>query len=96
MSRLPIKMGLREANQRFSAAMRAVKAGRVVLLTDRGKPIAMIRPIADEDEDDGRTRLEQAGLLIKAEVEGPLPPFRPVRYSGPPIEDVIRAERDKD
>lgn len=95
MAGVPIRMGLREANQQFSAAIRAVKAGRSVLLTERGRPIAMIRPIPDEDDDAVRTRLEQAGLLKKAEVDGPLPPFRPVSYSGPPIEDVIRAERDE-
>src|SRR5262249_1268241 len=37
-------MGLREANQKFSKAIRAVKAGQEVVLTERGKPIAVITP----------------------------------------------------
>ena len=37
-------MGLREANQNFSKAIKAVKAGRVVVLTERGSPIATIQP----------------------------------------------------
>ena len=35
-----MRMGLREANQSFSKAIKAVKAGKDVILTERGKPIA--------------------------------------------------------
>jgi prevent-host-death family protein len=46
-------MGLREANQNFSKAIKAVKAGNVVVLTERGNPIATIQPYrkAANDED---------------------------------------------
>ena len=40
-----MRMGLREANQRFSRAMKAVKAGHDVVLTERGVPIAVIKPL---------------------------------------------------
>ena len=40
-----MRMGLREANQQFSKAIKAVKAGREVVLTERGKPIAVIKPL---------------------------------------------------
>jgi len=39
-----MRMGLREANQHFSRAVKAVKAGRQVL-TERGRPIAVIKPL---------------------------------------------------
>ncbi len=35
-----MKMGLREANQKFSKAIQIVKSGGQVVLTERGKPIA--------------------------------------------------------
>ena len=41
-------LGLREANQRFSQTIKAVRAGKEVILTDRGRPIAVITPIKDE------------------------------------------------
>ena len=41
-------MGLREANQSFSKAIKAVKAGKDVILTERGKPIAVIKPLEQE------------------------------------------------
>ena len=40
-----MRMGLREANQNFSKAIKAVKQGKEVVLTERGKPIAVIKPL---------------------------------------------------
>ena len=36
-----MKLGLREANQRFSRTMQAVRRGEEVVLTERGRPIAV-------------------------------------------------------
>ncbi len=97
MSAAPLRMGLREANQRFSEAIRSVRAGRSIVLTDRGKPIALIQPIApSEGDDEVRDRLIAAGILIPATRKGPLPPFRPLKLRGRPIGDTIREERDSD
>lgn len=38
-------VGLREANQNFAKLVRAVRAGRTVVLTDRGQPLAELRPL---------------------------------------------------
>jgi len=38
-----MRMGLREANQRVSRAVKAVKV-REVVLTERGRPITVIKP----------------------------------------------------
>lgn len=96
MAGLPMRMGLREANQHFSAAMRAVRAGRTILLTDRGRPVAVLKPVRGEhDPDDGRTRLEMAGLLRKATREGRLPAYRPVTLRGAAFGKTLRDERDQ-
>ena len=59
-----MKMGLREANQNFSKAMKAVKAGKVVILTERGNPIATIQPYRMAATlDDAIVQLEQEGIL---------------------------------
>lgn len=44
-----MKLGLREANQQFSKAIKAVRSGKEVVLTERGRPIALIKPIQDKD-----------------------------------------------
>jgi prevent-host-death family protein len=63
-----MQMGLREANQYFSQAIKAVKAGQEVVLTERGKPIATIKPLKVVQNGDAAVRrLEAAGLLRPAQ-----------------------------
>jgi len=93
-----MRLGLREANQHFSKAIRAVKAGKEVVLTERGKPIAVIKPL--EPKDDLETtlrRLEAEGLLWRGPKSGkPMPVWRlPVRIKGKPISQTISEERDE-
>jgi len=92
-----MRMGLREANQQFSKAIKAVKAGREVILTERGKPIAVIKPLPqDKNVDAVIRRLEAEGILRPALKRGPMPIWRsPVRIKGKPLSETIREERDE-
>ncbi len=93
-----MRMGLREANQQFSKAMKAVKAGKEIILTERGKPIAVIKPLEQaKGEDAIIRRLEAEGILWPALNRGPMPVWRsPVRIKGKPLSETIREERDED
>ena len=91
-----MRMGLREANQKFSKAIKAVKAGEEVILTERGKPIAVIRPLARTSGDEAAMRrMEAAGLLRRATKPWPMPSFRPIRIKGEPVSETIRKMRDE-
>ena len=91
----PLRIGLREANQRFSRAMRAVKAGKEVILTDRGKAIAVIKPLARVSGPEQVVReLEGAGVLQPATRRGPMPSWRPRRLRGGPLARTVEDERD--
>ena len=93
-----MRMGLREANQRFSKAIRAVKAGKEVILTERGKPIAVIKPLEKEDKLEATLRrMEAEGLLRRGPKSGkPMHVWRsPVRLKGKPISQTISEERDE-
>jgi prevent-host-death family protein len=91
----PLRIGLREANQKFSRAMKAVKAGREVVLTERGKAIAVIKPLARASGSDQVIReLEAAGVLQAATRRGPMPPWRPRRLRGAPISRTLEEERN--
>jgi prevent-host-death family protein len=91
-----MRIGLREANQQFSKAIRAVKAGREVVLTERGKPVAVIKPIPrSESEDDVLRRLEAVGLLRAARRRG-MPEWKPLRITGLSLSQAVREERDTD
>jgi prevent-host-death family protein len=91
-------MGLREANQGFSKAIKAVKAGREVILTERGKPIAVIKPLKPvENEQAVVRRLESEGILRPAVKRGPMPKptWKPIRVKGKPMSQTISEERDE-
>jgi prevent-host-death family protein len=91
----PLRIGLREANQRFSKAMKAVKAGKEVILTDRGKPIAIIKPLTQPPGPEQVIReLEAAGVLQAATRRGPMPAWRPRRLRGAPLAQTVEEERE--
>ena len=93
-----MRLGLREANQQFSKAIKAVKAGREVVLTERGKAIAVIRPLPQEKNVRAVIRgLEAEGILRPALKRGPMPAptWKPVRIKGRPLSETIREERDE-
>lgn len=90
-----MKLGLREANQHFSKAIKAVRAGKEVILTERGQPIAVIKPIKDERESDvALKRMADEGLVTLPTRKGPLPRFEPVPISGRPLSQTIIDDRD--
>ena len=92
-----MRLGLREANQRFSKAIKAVRAGKEVILTDRGHPIAVITPIKDEG---GRqamlNTMAEQGLITVAARKGPMPAprWRPVKVKGKPVSQTIIDDRE--
>jgi len=93
-----MRMGLREANQLFSKAIKAVKAGKEVVLTERGKPIAVIKPFKQEETlEEKIRRLEAEGLLRAASKRGPMPApsWKPIRIKGKPLSQVLSEERDE-
>lgn len=93
-----MRMGLREANQSFSKAMKAVKQGKEVVLTERGKPIAVIKPLnPKEDQATMIQRLEAEGILRPALKRGPMPKptWKPIRVKGKPMSRTISGERNE-
>jgi prevent-host-death family protein len=92
-----MKLGLREANQQFSKAIRAVRAGKEVVLTERGRPIAVIKPVkADDAEDAALQAMADDGLIIPAARKGPMPAarWRPVKVKGKPISETVIDDRE--
>lgn len=93
---MTIRMGLREANQRFSKAVKAVKAGNEVILTERGTDIAVIRPLpSGEDPETIIERLRATGFLSAALSSKPLPPWKPRPIRGEAASATLRRERNE-
>jgi prevent-host-death family protein len=92
-----MRLGLREANQRFSQTIKAVRAGKEVILTDRGRPIAVITPIKGEGGRDALLqRMAEQGLITVAARKGPMPAprWRPVKVKGKPVSQTIIDDRE--
>jgi prevent-host-death family protein len=90
-----MRLGLREANQQFARVIRAVRAGKEVVITERGNPIAVIKPFTRPSPGETAVRrMEAAGLLTPASRPAPMPPWRPRSLRGAPISRTIREERD--
>lgn len=98
-----MQMGLREANQHFSKAIKAVKAGREVVVTERGVPIAVIKPLRPAPKPLGPAerveaalqRMAAEGRARLAQTPGPMPirRWKPIRIKGS-LSAALRAERD--
>lgn len=93
-----MKLGLREANQRFSRTMQAVRRGEEVVLTERGRPIAVIRPVAGaapDSEAAALRRMVEEGLVVAPAEPGPMPAprWRPVAVEGKPVSRTIIDDR---
>jgi prevent-host-death family protein len=92
-----MKLGLRQANQHFSRAIKAVRAGKEVILTDRGRPIAVIKPIAQGDTRQAvLQQMAEEGLITLPSRKGPMPSprWRPVKGTGKPLSDTIVDDRE--
>ncbi len=92
-----MKLGLREANQQFSKAIKAVRAGKEVVLTERGLPIAVIKPIKEKDAlGVALQAMVDEGFLKPASRKGPTPTprWRPVKIKGKPLSQTVIDDRE--
>ena len=65
-----------------------------MVITDRGEPIAELKPL--EGTGDERTTLERLQALgtVTRQEDRPLAALRPVRARGPAVSDAILEDRD--
>jgi len=88
-----MQIGLREANIHFSKYIKLVKKGREIILTERGVPIAAIRPVAQQSDclENRLSELEERGILKRGSGELKLPP--PVTLQGTTLSSLVIDER---
>jgi prevent-host-death family protein len=88
------RIGVRHLQQNAAATLRRVRRGERVEVTDRGRPVALLVPIAGGDVLEA---LEVAGRLIRA--EGDLldagPPVRSPRGAEKPSRRLARLRADE-
>jgi prevent-host-death family protein len=57
------RVGVRELRQNLSVYLRRVRRGETLEVTDRGEPVAILRPLIDPSDAFGR--LEERGLVLR-------------------------------
>ena len=90
-------VGMREANIHFADYIRKVRSGTEIILTDRGIPVAMIKPLttASSGIEKKLAELGDSGLITLAKKPFSLP--KPVVCKGGMISDTItELRRDRE
>ena len=87
-------VGARELKTRLGGYLQQVRQGRTLVITDRGEPVAELKPLhTAEGEDAKLEQLKALGAVTRLENRR-LAPFRPVRGTGPSVSDAIIEDRN--
>jgi prevent-host-death family protein len=89
-------VGVKELKKRLTHYLRRTKAGEEVIVTERGKPIALLQPIQSATNvcslQSRLAQLEAQGLLTAPQRQ-PLTRVRQVKVGGPPFSTIILDDR---
>ncbi len=88
MEQIPI----RTLNQDTAGVLARVEHGEIVEITNRGRPIARIVPVADDTMAD----LIASGVVVPPTVTGPMPMPTAAAEPGPQAGQLVSALRDEE
>lgn len=87
-------VGARELKVRLGTYLQRVRLGQTLIVTDRGAPVAELRPLPVESTTDAiLTRLEASGAVARP-TKNRLSPFRPIESRGESVAAAVIADRD--
>jgi prevent-host-death family protein len=87
-------VGARELKTRLGTYLQRVREGRTLVVTDRGEPVAELRPLSgDESVSAALRRLATSGDITLPTLDS-LPPFRAVPGRGRTASSVIADDRE--
>jgi prevent-host-death family protein len=88
-----IRVGTRELKTNLSKYLRRVKAGETIIVTERGKEIGQIMPVAQSMEERMKTLTEAGFLKWNGKKVEPYEPIA-INLSGKQVSDLIVEDRD--
>jgi prevent-host-death family protein len=87
------RVGVRELRQNLSVYLRRVRRGETLEVTERGQPVAVLRPIVAPD--DTLARLEARGIPLRRGAGNLADLPTPVKMElDRPLADVLRESRE--
>jgi prevent-host-death family protein len=93
-----VEVGIRELRLNLSRYVARVREGVEVIVTDRGRPVARLGPVDDEQQRDEEVyqRLVREGLIIPGQrrrKRTSLPPPIPLEGEGPLVSEMVLEDR---
>lgn len=88
-------VGARELKNRLGRYLRQVRAGETILVTERGRPVAELRPLSPAALDlDARLGELAAEGTIRLPSRPRSPEIRRVEVPGPPLSQTVVEDRE--
>jgi prevent-host-death family protein len=87
-------VGARELKTRLGSYLDQVRRGATLIVTERGEPVAELRPASGKGDDEASRleRLRMLGVVTRSSARR-LAPFRPIRTSGRGLARAIVEDR---
>ena len=87
-------IGAREFKTRLGTYLRRVQRGATLVVTERGRPVAEVRPIVRSNDEDARLgELVTLGVLARTS-DAPMRRFNPIRVRGRSVSEVLDEDRE--
>lgn len=89
------KKGVKEIRDHFTRYLKRVKLGEEIVVTERGKPIALLRPIPEGTSLQEKLELgAMKGLIRLPQKDENIPLHKKIRLKGKSLTDIILEERE--
>ena len=87
-------VGSRELKTRLGTHLQRVREGRTLIVTDRGEPVAELRPIGDAAGLGSEFAWLAAAGIVTLPTADRLQPFKAVRHRGKPLSAAVTDDRE--
>mgnify|MGYP001607210329 FL=1 len=89
-----IERGVKEVRDHFTQYLRKVTHGEEIIITERGKPVAMIKQVQKAMNLDEKLEFASLrGIIRLPEEEGPIQPHNKIKIKGKSLSEIIIEER---
>jgi prevent-host-death family protein len=87
-------VGARELKTRLGTYLQRVREGRTLVVTDRGEPVAELRPLPSDDSLSLALRKLSTRGAVTLPTTDVLTAFRPIRNRGASVSDAVQEDRE--
>ena len=87
-------VGARELKTRLGTYLRRVREGRTVLVTDRGEPIAELRPLPRDTSVSAALLKLSSQRAVTLPVRKSMAAFRPIQSRGRALSEAVLDDRE--